>query len=186
MGVNLTAIFPQQLSQEKIHQLLDTIEKQEYASIKTYYNTTLAEGFPDISSTVSQWYLHDQKVSQIPKLPDIQAELALKEGLVLKIGDDGFALWSMIRAFLAISLHPKILEKFQEICIEIMKDVNITECWILGDDNPIYHAFNQNKEFKLMATNNLQVNNIHDLYQELKPEDSYEIKGHYRLTRLQL
>jgi hypothetical protein len=179
MGVNITAIFPKQLSQEKIHQLLDTIEKQEYSSIKTFYNTTLTEGFPEISSK-AQWYLHDEKVSQTPKLPNIQAELALKEGLVLKIGDDGFALWSMIRAFLAISLHPKILEKFQELCLEIMNDLDIAECWILGDDNPIYHAFNQNKDFKLIATNNLQVKNIHDLYQELKAEDSYEIKGHYK------
>ncbi|MEM6685574.1 MAG: hypothetical protein AAF617_07225 [Bacteroidota bacterium] len=185
MSVNLIAIFPKKLSEETTLQLLDTIEKQQYPSIQSYYSATIAAGFPHISSAM-QWYLFDEIVSGPPQLPDINATLALPEGISVHFQENGLVLLDSIGAYLTISVYPRILEKFQEICKEIAKDINTTECCIMGDDNPIYNAFNLNKDFELTATNNLQVTKIHDLYQEIKfeGESSYEIKGHYKLKLL--
>lgn len=54
MRVNITAIFPQKLSEETIHHLIDQIEAQKCLSIKDFYNTTVSKGFPESSHTLVQ------------------------------------------------------------------------------------------------------------------------------------
>ncbi|MGH1385450.1 hypothetical protein [Kordia sp.] len=186
MGVNITAIFPLNEFHETMSHVIDKIENQEYTSIKECYNTMLSEGFLEIPKALPQWYLNDEKVSQRPKLPTIHAALELSEGIVLRFRNDGFEIWSVVRANLAIIEYPEILEKLISIHTEIAKDIGVNECWIMGDNNPIYHAFIRNKDFKSIASNTLQVVNTEELYQEIELEDevNYTIKGYCKLTLL--
>ena len=147
----------------------------------------VSEGFSEIPKALPQWYLNDEKVPQRPKLPTINAALELSEGIVLRFRNDGFEVWSVVRAFLAISECPKVLEKLMLVYTEIAIDIGVNECWIMGDDNPIYLAFIQNKDFKLTAKNTTQVTKVKELYQEITEGEyspSYVIKGHYRLQIL--
>ncbi len=186
MGVNITAIFPLTEFHETINHVINKIENQKYASIKECYDTMVSKDFVEIPKAFPQWYLNDEKVLQKPILPTINAALKLAEGLVLRFRNDGFEIWSLVRANLAIIEYPEILEKLISIYTEIAKDIGINECWIMGDDNPIYHAFIQNKDFKLTASNTVQVSGIEELYQEIKIEDqlSYIIKGYHKLALL--
>jgi len=89
----------------------------------------------------------------------------------------------MIRAHLAISVEPEIAAKFKLMCTEIAKKTNVTECWIMGDDSPIYHAFIQKKDFKSVASQTQQAASIEELYQEIEFDDecNYTIKGYCKL-----
>ncbi|MCH2193395.1 hypothetical protein [Kordia sp.] len=53
----------------------------------------------------------------------------------------------------------------------------------MGDDNPIYHTFIQNKDFKSVASQTLQAAGIEELYQEIEFDDecNYTIKGYCKL-----
>ncbi|MEH0154760.1 hypothetical protein V6R21_11515 [Limibacter armeniacum] len=184
MGVNLIAIFPYTQLNEKLDELIGKIEKQEYYSIKEYYEATLSEGFPELPDFGSQWYLDDIKIRERPKLPDINAAIELSKGLVMRFGESGFEIWSLIRAFLAIKFYPKIGQKLCEVYKEIGNEFGANECWIMGDDNPIYHSFLKGQDFATIAREVSEKNELNELYREINEGEyagSYEIKGYYKL-----
>ncbi|WP_299766832.1 hypothetical protein [uncultured Dokdonia sp.] len=177
MGINITAIFPISQFGKRFDKIIDKIENQEYPSIQAYYQTTLEEGFPDLGNHKPQWYLNDEKVTQRPQLPNLHAELSLPEGLVIRFRDNGFEIWSVIRAFIAIKHHPKVAQKLVAIYKEIGRDVQINECLVMGDWNPIYLSFRKGNPYKLIALKDPRKNSLEDIY--IEDTDSYDIIGHY-------
>ncbi|WP_299674326.1 hypothetical protein [uncultured Dokdonia sp.] len=180
MGINITAIFPISQFNKRFDEIITKIENQEYSSIQAYYQTTLNEDFPDVGNHKPQWYLNDEKVTQRPQLPNIDAELALPEGLVLRFGNDGFEIWSVIRAFIAIKHHPKVAEKLIAIYKEIGRDVQINKCWIMGDWNPIYLSFRKGESYKSIELEDPRKESLKSIY--IENTDSYDIIGHYVLN----
>lgn len=184
MGVNITAIFPISQFNNRYDKLIDKIENQEYSSIQAYYQTTLDEGFSDLGDLKLQWYLNDKKITQRPQLPNVNAELALPQGLVIRFREDGFEIWSLIKAHQAVKHNPRIGQKLIALYKEIGYDFQVNTCWIMGDDNPIYHSFIKNESYKLVKSEDSKKESLQDLYIEIT-EGEYagcnDIKGHYAL-----
>lgn len=184
MGIDITAIFPISKYEKQYDKLIDKIENQEYSSIHDYYQTTLDEGFPDLGNHQPQWYVHDKKVAQRPQLPNIDAELALPQGLIIRFREDGFEIWSLIRAYLAVKHNPIIGQKLVTLCKEIGNDFQANECWIMGDWNPIHLSFIKGEPYKLVKAKDPKKESLQDLYMEITEGEyagSYDIKGHYTL-----
>lgn len=184
MGVNLTAIFPYTQLNKKRYELIEKIEKQEYHSINEYYEANLSEGFFEILNFGSQWYLDDIKINERPKLPNINAAIELSKGLVMRFGENGFEIWSIIRAILAIKSSPNIGQKLYDVYKEIGNEFGANECWIMGDDSPIYHSFLKGQDFVSIAKKVPEKNELNELYREIKEgkyTSCYEIEGYYKL-----
>ena len=183
MGINIIAIFPIGHDQEEVRSVVEKLEQQAFPSIQKYSQSLLANGFSEFPLPL-QWTIDDTSVESRPELPSLAANLELPSGIILRFREDSIALWSSVRAFLAVSVTPEIGEAFLEICQEIGKALQIKECWIMGDDNPIYHAFHQHQDFKRVAESDLQQPTLQDIYHEITKGEftgCYEIKGHYRL-----
>ena len=179
MGINITAIFPISQFEKRFDSIIDKIENQEYPSIQDYYQTILDEGFPDAGNHTPQWYLHDKEVNERPQLPNIDAELGLSGGLMLRFRNDGIEVWSVIRAFIAIKHHPIIAQKLVAVYKEIGRDLHLNECWVMGDWNPIYLSYRKGEAYQLVKSVDPSKDTLEDIYVELN--DSYDIIGHYVL-----
>lgn len=183
MGINIVAIFP--VDQFEVATFIHKIEEKKYSSIKEYYNTVLANGFPEFTIQNLQWYIDDEKTTtQKPTIINNKSSVRLPEGLVIRFKKYGIEVWSPIRANLAIKTNPEICKKLLVIYKELGKDFISNQCWIMGDDNPIYHSFSENENFKLFEEKSAQVEKLEDLYKKVTVDNytSYEIKGHYILT----
>lgn len=182
MGVNLVAIFPIGHFDKKIYCVLDKIRNQEYTTIQDYYKSTIFYGFPELSNLRLQWYLNDQKIKKQPKLPNSNATLELPEGLIITFRNDGIVIWSHIRASFIILEYPKIWESLKSVLLDIGKDIHTKECWIMGDNNAIYHMFLKNEDFKCAILSDLEVKTIEHLHNIDHNLNTYNLEGHYKLN----
>lgn len=185
MGVNLTAVFPNTILSEKLDKVIRKIEGNEFNSINEYYKTTLTSGFPKPSDFKTLWYLNDMEINERPNLPNINAAIQLSNGLVLRFGNYGFEIWSLIRAFSALIHYPQIGKKLCEVYKEIGNEFGANECFIMGDNNPIYFSFLNNDNFVIDLNANQEKNELNKIYREIKHGEykgSYVIEGYYRLN----
>jgi hypothetical protein len=186
MGVNLTAIYLTNTFERGFHSLISSIENREYVPLKAFYKSIIVNDYIVWNDFKPQWYSNDKKVNIRPKLPNINSAIEVPEGFVLRFRNDGFEVWSTISVQTFIN-QPEVIEKAISIYHKIGKDFNAEECWIMGDNNPIlfsFREFSKNTNFRIVAKNDIEKNELKDIYSQIKEGDyagCYEVKGHYKL-----
>lgn len=182
MGVNLTAIYLNKEFDGNFEFLLNRIEKGNYKPIDKFnkeINTSKVEPF---AKSQIQWYLNDERIDYRPELPDINSSLQLPEGIVMRFREDGFEVWLVHRAIIAIQdFNVAVLNLFKQI----KKDFYADECWVMGDDNPICHSFrNNNSNFKEIENDGQLKYELEELYSKINEgryKGCYEIIGYIKL-----
>lgn len=187
MGVNLTAIFLIDENDKQIDSFLDKLESRDYSLFQDFYNMIISDGAKAWNNIEPQWYTNDEKVNKRPKLPDVNSVIELPGGILMTFRKDGIEICTGIRARMAISSHPEIAEKAISMYKNIGKNLNVNECWIMGDDNPVclsFRRYSENTDFRLVSKSDTQKNDLKNIYSEITEgeyEGCYEITGHLKM-----
>jgi hypothetical protein len=181
MGVNIVALFPWASFSADTLQTIGRVERNEFGAADALGAAMRAEGFAGPDGRPGQWY--DKRLPSAsaalaghPPLPDVGVELLLPNpSLTLSFRADAFAVWSVMRAHLAIRHKPRSRARLLEVYRVLGRAFGATECWIMGDDNPIYHAFEQNQDY--WAVPGAEKFSLDELY----PDPALGVEGFYRL-----
>ncbi|RTQ48223.1 hypothetical protein EJV47_17500 [Hymenobacter gummosus] len=180
MGVNIVALFPLFAFSAETLRTIEQVERSEFAAAAALATAMQAEGFATGSRPV-QWYDKRKPTAEAalpgrPMLPDINMELLLPgPNLNLCFRADAFAIWSVMRARLVLGNRPESRARLLDVYREIGRGFGAAECWIMGDDNPIYHAFERNQDYSAVAGE--EKFSLAELY----PDPALEVEGFYRL-----